>query len=422
MVELQILNKILKDGDDSILNDNNITSDYFTDYIEEYEWIMNHKNKYGNIPNIETFLATFQDFDIIQVSESTEYLINTFREEYLYKQIVPVIRKSAELIQTNSYNVVDYLKTELPNLKIVDSVKGVDIIANAQDRYEEWKEIKEDHDSHFLQTGFEELDGEIGGLHCGEEVCVLFARTGIGKTWVAMKILEHNWKMNKRVGLLEPEMSANRIGYRFDTLHQHISSKALYRGDDIQGYDKYINRLSSSDVPFFVAHPKDFEKKVTVSKLKSWVEQNKLDILCVDGITYLTDERRQKGDNKTTQLTNISEDLMQLSVELKIPVIIIVQSNRGVEKGADLELENIRDSDGISHNASVVISIQQKEEGLQLAINKSRNGKFGTKLIYMWDAEYGKFEYIPQPARGEEDEEKAEDLRRRYNDKEEGEY
>lgn len=422
MVELQLLNKILKDGNDSILTENNITSDYFTDYIEEYEWIINHKNKYGNIPDTETFLSTFQDFDIIAVSESTDYLVNTFREEYLYKQIVPVIQKSADLIQSNSYDVVDYLKTQLPNLKIVQSIKGVDIIAQAKERYEEWVELRNNHDSHFLQTGFEELDEEIGGLHCGEELCVLFARTGIGKTWVALKILEHNWKMNKRIGLLEPEMSANRIGYRFDTLHQHISSKSLYRGDDIQGYDKYINRLSSSDVPFFVTHPKDFEKKVTVSKLKSWVEQNNIDILCIDGITYLTDERRQKGDNKTTQLTNISEDLMQLSIDLDIPVIIIVQSNRGVEKGADLELENIRDSDGISHNASIVISIQQKEEGLQLAINKSRNAKFGTKLIYMWDAEYGKFDYIPQPARGEEDEEKAEDLRRRYNDKEEGEY
>ena len=73
-------------------------------------------------------------------------------------------------------------------------------------------------------------------------------------------------------------------------------------------------------------------------------------------------------------------------------------------------------------NASTVIAIQQKQEGLQLKLVKSRNAKMGTKLIYMWDADVGTFEYIPQPARGEEDEEKAEDLRRRYNDKESEEY
>lgn len=423
MVELQILNKVLKDGNDSILKLNDITKEYFNEYLEEYEWIMNHQATYGNIPDIETFLATFQDFDIIQVSESTEYLINTFREEYLYRQAVPVIQNLAKKLQTNSYDAVEYLKAEIPNLKITGAIKGIDIISQASERFKEWQETKENKDSKFLQTGFQELDDEIGGLHCGEELCVLFARTGIGKTWVALKMLEHNWKMNKRIGLLEPEMTGNRIGYRFDTLHQHISSRALYRGEDIQGYERYINKLSSSEIPFFVTHPKDFpNRQVTVSRLKSWVENNKLDILCIDGISYLMDERRQRGDNKTSQLTNISEDLMQLSIDCEIPVIVVVQSNRGVEKGADLNIENIRDSDGIAFNASLVISIQQKEEGLQLITNKVRNGNANQKLIYMWDADVGTFEYIPQPARGEEDEEKAEDLRRRYNDKEEGEY
>ena len=422
MVELQCLNKVLKDGNDNLLTTNDITRDYFNDYIEEYDWIMEHKEKFGNIPDIETFLATFQDFEIINVSESTEYLISTFREEYLYRQIVPVIQNSAELIQTNSYNVVDYLKAELPNLKIAEAVKGIDIIAQAKQRYEEWQENKNNPEQHFIPTGFQELDDIVGGFHKGEELVVLFARTGMGKTWVAMKMLEHSWKMNNRVGMLEPEMSASRVGYRFDTLHKNISSKALYKGDDIQGYSRYIDTLSKSDVPFYVAHPRDFEKKVTVSKLRSWVERNNLDILCIDGISYLTDERAKRGDNKTTQLTNISEDLMQLSIDLEIPVIVVVQSNREGKYNEDLETENIRDSDGIAYNASLIISIQQKQEGLQLKNNKVRNGKAGDKLIYMWDADVGTFEYIPQPERGEEDEEKAEDLRRRYNDKEEGEY
>ena len=58
------------------------------------------------------------------------------------------------------------------------------------------------------------------------------------------------------------------------------------------------------------------------------MQKNKLDILGIDGITYLTDERYKKGDNRTTMLTNISEDLISLSIELKIPIIVVVQSNR----------------------------------------------------------------------------------------------
>lgn len=424
MVELQILNKILKDKNTSILDLNDITRDYFNQYQEEYDYIIEHKQEYGNVPDLETFIAKFQEFDVVNVSESAEYLVNTFREEYLYSQSVPVLTKMAELLQTDAYSAVDYLKSKLPELKVGGAVKGTDIISQANERLEEYMETKKNQDTHFIGSGFEEIDADLGGWHKGEEFVVLFARTGQGKSWVLIKMLEHAWKVyNARVGLLEPEMSATKTGYRFDTVHQHISSQALYRGDDVQCYDKYIKKLASSnDTPFYVAHPRHFQKKVTVSKLKSWCESNKLDILAIDGISYLLDERGKRGDNKTTQLTNISEDLMQLSIDLKIPVLAVVQSNREGTIKEDLQLENIRDSDGIGYNASIVLSIQQKEEGLQIQDVKARNAKVGIKWVYAWDTDKGIFDYIPQPEKGEEDEEKAENLRRRYHDREEEEY
>lgn len=423
MVELQIINKVLKDKDTSLLDLNDITRDYFNQYQEEYDYIMEHKQEYGNVPDLETFIAKFQDFDVVNVSESTEYLVNTFREEYLYSQSVPVLTKMAELLQTDAYEAVNYLKAKIPELKIAGAVKGTDIISQAKERLEEWKETKDNQDTHFIASGFEEIDNDLGGWHKGEELVVLFARTGQGKSWVLIKMLEHAWKVyHAKIGLLEPEMSANKTGYRFDTVHQHISSKALYKGEDVQGYEKYINKLVDNETPFYVAHPRDFQKKVTVSKLKSWCESNKLDILAIDGISYLQDERGKRGDNKTTRLTNISEDLMQLSIDLKIPVLVVVQSNREGTINEDLQLENIRDSDGIAYNASIVLSIQQKEEGLQIQNVKARNSKVGIKWVYAWDTDRGTFDYIPNPEKGKEDEEKSEDLRRRYHDKEEKEY
>ena len=149
MVELQILNKILKDKNTSLLDLNDITRDYFNQYQEEYDYIMEHKQEYGNVPDLETFIAKFQDFDVVNVSESTEYLVNTFREEYLYSQSVPVLTKMAELLQTDAYSAVDYLKAKLPELKIDGAVKGTDIISQAKERLEEWKETKENQDTQF---------------------------------------------------------------------------------------------------------------------------------------------------------------------------------------------------------------------------------------------------------------------------------
>lgn len=396
MIELQILSKVLNTKQMSFLELNNITDDYFITYPEEYDFIKEHYNKYGNVPDVETFLDKFNNFEILDVKESDEFLISTFKEEYQFSKLVPVVQRVADLLQTDSVSAVEYLQTAMNDFKPVDFNVGMDIITDANIRYEEWQERKENPEKYMLETGFFELDEVIGGYQCGEELVVIFARTGQGKTWVLMKSLQHNWSMGKRVGLIEPEMSVTKTAYRFDTLQSNISNKGLMRGEDIPGYKRYIDNLKKHDNPFVVATPKDFGGRVTVSKLRTFVESNELDILGIDGISYLRDERYQRGDNMTTQLTHISEDLMDLSIKLKIPVLVVSQSNRGgVKDDGTPDLENIRDSDGLAFNASLVLSTRQRDPGMELSVKKNRNGITGISLVYAWDIDKGEFNYVP---------------------------
>ena len=361
MVELQILSRVLKSKNASILTLNGITDDYFITYQEEYSYIMNHLKTYGNVPDKETFLSKFPNFAIVDVTETDAYLIETFNEEHLYSLTVPVINKLAEIIQSDSRAAVEYLQSQLPLLSQSNVVIGKDIISAASERLDEWKARRANKDKFCIPTGFKELDEITGGWQRGEEFAVIFARTGQGKSWVLIKTLEHAWKLGMRVGLVEPEMSATKTGYRFDTLSANMSNTSLVRGEYIPEYEHYIEELVKKDTPFFVTTPKDFRRNITVAKLKSFIESNKLDILGIDGISYLKDERKQHGDNRTTALTNISEDLMDLSIELKIPIIVVCQSNREGAKEDDApDLENIRDSDGIAYNASVIEALKER--------------------------------------------------------------
>lgn len=397
MTEVQVLSRVLEQKSLALLENNDINSDYFISYPDEYKFIIDHVDEYGNVPDKETFLAHFPEFTLIDVQETDKYLVDTFNEEYLYSRTVPFINRIAELVKTDSRSAVEYVQAELPKLIALNRVeKGVDIIKNSTDRLNEFEDKKKDHDKFFIKTGFNELDNIIGGLSCSEELAVIFARTGQGKTWILLKILQNAWKLGKRVALLEPEMSANKIGYRFDTLNDNVSNTRLYKGQELDGYDKYIDELKSNTTPFYVLHPKDFSRKVTVSKLKSYCKANNIDILGIDGIGYLMDERKERGDNRSTALTNISEDLMELSIELNIPVLIVCQSNReGAKDDSSPNVENIRDSDGIAYNASLIISAKQKDQGLELSIKKNRNGKNGDSLLYWCDIDKGIFKYIP---------------------------
>jgi replicative DNA helicase len=423
MITLQIINKVLQTGDIQLINKNALTEEYFVGYEAEFNFIIDHFNKYGNVPDKATFLSQFEEFNFIDVTETDKYLLDTLYEEHLYYKSVEVVQKVAELLKHNSNDAVEYLHSQLPNLQIAATSEGTDIISQADERYKIYLEKMNADNPWYITTGFEELDDILNGWAKGEELVVLFARTGQGKSWVLAKTLAHAWQIGNRVGYISPEMSPAKVGYRFDTLFKHFSNRNLVWGREEPDYEKYIEELKKKENPFIVATPLDFQKKVTVTKLKHFIQSNKLDIIGIDGITYMTDERYKKGDNKTISLTNISEDLMALSIELGVPILVVVQSNRGGVKDEDSEgtpeLENIRDSDGIAQNATKVIALRQTGAGLEFGIKKHRDGVNGGKLIYYWDIDKGQFNYIPSSddaARPEIRNKKTKEIKNSFND------
>lgn len=405
MIGLQIISKILGTQSLDILENNLITEDYFPEYKEEIEFIYTHKNKYGNVPDKATFLSQFPDITLVEVTESDKYLVDGIKEQYLYEKSVPVVKEIAKLLKTDANAAAEYMIHAVKSLQPNYDLGGVDIIHEADERYKQFMDRKENQDNWFFTTGFPELDEMIHGIQRSEEFIVIVARTNQGKSWILEKICTHVWEIGFNVGFISPEMGANSVGYRFDTLHSNLSNKSLiWANNNVSdgGYKMYVDSLKEKENKFIVSTPKDFDRKITVTKLKNWINQHKLDLIAIDGITYVTDERAKRGDTKTTTLTNISEDLMELSIEMNVPVLVVVQANRsGVPVGGENdesapELESIRDSDGIAHNASKVISIRQlKNQLLTIQVKKQRFGKVGGKLNYTWDIDTGKFMYMP---------------------------
>lgn len=428
MIQLQLISKLLSSKDISFVEDNLLTEEHFTGYTEEFRYIMDHYKRYGNVPDKATFLSKFPDVELVEVTESDSYLVDTAREELLYYKAVPVVEKVADLLQTDANAAAEYMISAIKELTPNYRLGGQNIVSEADKRFDQFLDRKNKQDQWFFTCGFPELDNLWHGIQRGEELIVIVARVNQGKSWTLEKICTHIWQIGYNVGYMSPEMSANSIGYRFDTLYSNFSNKGLMwanTGIEEDQYSSYIQELKSKQNKFMVATPVDFDRKITVTKLKNWILQNKLDVLAIDGITYLVDERAKKGDNKTTALTNISEDLMTLSIELSIPILVVVQANRSAANNEteDVpELESIRDSDGISFNASKVLSIRQSKEGiLTMQIKKQRFGSVGGKLKYKWNIDSGIYEFVPsyddaEPK--EETTEKVKQMRKKYKDKE----
>lgn len=399
----QSLNKILAARDISLIKDRDLTEEYFPGYEKEFNFILDHYEKYNQVPDTITFLDEFQEFNIFQVSETLDYLYDGLFELYTYNNFAKGWGKISETFLQSPVDGIELLKSYISNIPSSHSHIGVNIIKESLSRLDLIVNRDEGEREFFIKTGFDEWDKELNGWSRGEEFVVFFGRTGQGKSWILLKTLITACLLGNKVGLISPEMSALKIGYRVDTLIKGFSNTQLTSGrilGDVAVFEQYrehIETLQTSGDVFNVATMKDFNRKVTVSKLRNYCISNKLDILGIDGIKYLVDERKQRGDSVATALTNISEDLMQLSCDLGIPILVAVQSNRGgarlQEQDGLPEIENIRDSDGISHSASKIFSLRQREQRLEIQVKKNRDGKDDQFFAYYWNPDVGELRF-----------------------------
>ena len=399
MVALQIISRILQTQDISIIERNNLTVDYFPEYQDEFEYITDHYKEYGNVPDKLTFLSHFQDFEIVEVQESESYLVDTIREEYLYYKSVPVVQKVAELLKTDSNAAAEYMIQAMKDLQPNYKIGGIDIIQQANERLDAYIDRRDNQDNWFFTTGFPELDDIMHGIQRTEELILIFARTNQGKSWVLEKMCTHVWEIGFNVGYISPEMGALSVGYRFDTLYKNFSNRDLMWGNDNldeKQYKQYIEELKQRNNKFIVATPADFDNKVTATKLRQFIKQHKLDIIAIDGVTYLEDERYKRGDSEAQKLTHLGEDLWNITRDMNVPVLVVAQANRSgaIDKESEdtPEIESVRGGDGLSLNASKIISLKQGPDGvITLQVKKQRNGRVGDKLSYQWNPDIGEF-------------------------------
>ena len=420
MVSNQIISKILNTKDFSIVENNQLDKKYFINYEKEFEFLKEYYDKYKAVPDIETFLDKFEDFTLLDVNTADNFLIDSLRNEYLLEQSIPVLNRVSQLFEEGSSSeAIEYLQSQLKGLDVNHKLGGTDIIATAKNRFEAFKDRVENQGKWFFNTGFPELDNVIHGIQRTEEFIILFARINQGKSWVLEKIASNVWEQGYNVGYISPEMGALNVGYRFDTLYKNYSNNDLMWGKSFENeseYEKYLEKLSKSKNKLLVATLKDFNNKITISKLRYWITQNKIDLLAIDDMKYISDERGSFRDSITTKMTNVSEDLMALSVELNIPIITVMQANRaGADPEKGLELETISLSDGPAMNASKVIALKQKDGILEMTVKKQRNGAVGSTLKYLWNINKGEFLWVPSSDDDVQDEIKNEAIESNKN-------
>ena len=250
-----------------------------------------------------------------------------------------------------------------------------------------------------VPTGFYDLDRMTSGLQAGDMI-VLAARPSMGKTAFAVNIAEHV-ALNEGlpVAIFSMEMGAAQLAVRIVGSIGRIDQGHLRTGkltdDEWPRLTEAIEKLRTISLHI------DESAGLTPSELRANAQRlarqcGKLGLIVVDYLQLMSGSSEGGGDNRATELGEISRGLKMLARELQCPVIALSQLTRSVEQRPDKRpmMSDLRESGAIEQDADIIMFIYRdeyytkdacKEPGVaEVIIAKQRNGPTGTvKLAFM---------------------------------------
>lgn len=211
-------------------------------------------------------------------------------------------------------------------------------------------------------TGLADLDRKLGGLHRANLI-ILAGRPGTGKTAMAMGFARAAAEAGHPVAFFSLEMSADELGLRLIAEDTGISVErvrsARVSAEDIHEMMAVRDRLSG--LPLHI----DDDGGASIAYIRLRCRQlhrvRPLGLIVVDYLQLIT--ARQKADNRTAEVTEITRALKLMSKEFNCPVLALSQLSRECEKRDDKrpQLSDLRESGSIEQDANVVLFVYREE-------------------------------------------------------------
>ena len=244
-----------------------------------------------------------------------------------------------------------------------------------------------------LPTGFPGLDRLLGGELMKGCLTILAARPGQGKTTLALAVAEQLAARGRRVLFVSLEMtrrqlSARRVAACLGTVTAVRVLTGQLEEAEIGRVTEAMSELSRRPLLF------NRSSRAEVRDLRTMAVETGAELLVID---YLGLIRHREGRSLYERVTETSNRLKELTVELDLPVLCLAQLNREAENraGRAPRLSDLRDSGAIEQDADAILLHRPEEAAdgplipLDVLAVKNRYGPLG-RVRLGWCLENGR--------------------------------
>lgn len=254
-----------------------------------------------------------------------------------------------------------------------------------------------------VPTGFMDLDRMTSGLQGGDLVIVA-GRPSMGKTAFSLNIGEHvAVEQGLPVAVFSMEMAGTQLAMRMlgsvGRLDQHRLRTGRLLDEDWPRLTHAIQRMN--DTQLFIDETPALNPMELRARSRRLARQcGQLGMIIIDYIQLMSGSGG--GENRATEISEISRSLKGLAKELNCPVVALSQLNRSLEQRPNKRpvMSDLRESGAIEQDADVILFIyrdevynpdSQDKGTAEIIIGKQRNGPIGTvRLTFL--GQYTKFD------------------------------
>lgn len=264
-----------------------------------------------------------------------------------------------------------------------------------------------------IPYGIEALDAATSGMHRGELI-VIAGRPSMGKSAMAGNILSNVCQSGLTGMLFNLEMS------RLDIIDRLIAAYGINYGRIRNGWLQDMDLANITQAMGQINGWKlwiDDTPGINLRQIRSKAKKQKRNGLDLAVVDYLQLMGLPTKDNRTHALGEVSRGLKQLARELDIPVVLLSQLSREVDKRPDKRplMSDLRDSGEIEQDADVILfpyrpaaycqkcrdrvndashNYQEHQSQAEIIIEKQRNGARNISVPVCWIGEYQRFDGV----------------------------
>ena len=287
-------------------------------------------------------------------------------KELAYKRMV--VESAQKLIEgTESGEDINTLldkferATEAPEASQDNNSLG-DIMANIFDELESGTVIDK------VKTGIPIIDKCTNGI-APSELVTIGAKSGVGKSALAVRIAINMFKAGKKVLIVSREMSKKQVAERILLSHSGVT-KEQYENRDFND-EQWVRIVETMEA--FSGDGIIIDDKIsTIQEIKQAVRRTKPDVLIVDYVQLLTPSNPR--DSRERQVAEISRELKKMTSDFDMVVIQLTQlAEKGIGNYRPSGESYTRESRAIYHDSNIVIYVHHvtEEKEIEIAHNST---------------------------------------------------